>query len=86
MLALQQRKLKNCGEEIVKEYIYISVDDVVIVACSGNNPENPTKVTLRNGMELYVAEPARQVAAHINSYTLNVNSYGKIKIRDIRRA
>ncbi|WP_290170129.1 hypothetical protein [uncultured Muribaculum sp.] len=70
MLALQQRKLKNYGEEVTAEYVYISVDDVVIVACSGEYPENPTKITFRNGMELYVAEPARQVAAYINSYTL----------------
>ena len=71
MLALQQYKLKNCGKEIAEERVYVSVDDVVIVAHSGDYSENPTKVTLRNGMELYVAEPARQVAAYINSYALN---------------
>ena len=71
MLALQQRKLKNCDGEMVEEYVYVSVDDIVIVAHSGDYYENPTKVTLRNGMELYVAEPARQVAAYINNYTFS---------------
>lgn len=70
MLALQQRKLKNCDGEISEENVYVSVDDVVIVAYSRDYSENPTKVTLRNGMELYVSEPAQRVAAYINSYTL----------------
>ena len=71
MLALQQHKLKNCDGEMIKENIYVSVGDVVIVAYSEDYRENPTKITLRNGMKLYVAEPARQVAAYINSYALN---------------
>nr|DAO61951.1 MAG TPA: Flagellar and Swarming motility protein [Caudoviricetes sp.] len=71
MLALQQRKLKSCSEEVIEENVYVSVDDVVIVAHSMDFHENPTKVTLRNGMELYVAEPARQVAAWVNSYAIS---------------